>query len=340
MHLWDRFVMAASMRVSISTQLSHLFLWHMAIGHALGNLLAKTQNHLQKGRGIPTLRKGLPFTYIVLGLCFWAWEVVSRKTLLIHREDNPLEGSEVLFCQTLGAAFYGGKCTSALFMAPVGHLELVNLAFQTPSQQLFGEDVCNKHHTHTHARTPPHTPPHSFSNPLWFFGCTRVGQRRLCSEPNSSLLYGLGTLIFGAFTSSDDQLGKKKLPGQCCPRPQLPGWVPCGEPFTLSMKCDHLCLLWCLGWFELQCSVSNPQSRENRTSIIKALSVERSGLGLAFLAIKNSAGRSRIKEALLNIACASFSGRRSRVHVCMCMCVREYVYTHTYFFLWSLLFLS
>lgn len=78
--------------------------------------------------------------------------------MLIHREDNPLEGSEVLFCQTLGAAFYGGKCTSALFMAPVGHLELVNLAFQTPSQQLFGEDVCNKHHTHTHTRAPPHTP--------------------------------------------------------------------------------------------------------------------------------------------------------------------------------------
>lgn len=49
----------------------------------------------------------------------------------------PALKSQLLSWQTLGGSVYGRKHTSALSMASVGHLEPVNLAFQTPSQELF-----------------------------------------------------------------------------------------------------------------------------------------------------------------------------------------------------------
>ena len=49
--------------------------------------------------------------------------------------------------------------TSVLSMASVGHLELVNLDFQTPSQDYLGEknaiSISHRETQHTHAHTPP-----------------------------------------------------------------------------------------------------------------------------------------------------------------------------------------
>lgn len=60
-------MMAAAMHVSHCTQGSIPCLQkHMALGHALGNLLAKMQNHLQKGRGDPYFNEEVPHMYIVL----------------------------------------------------------------------------------------------------------------------------------------------------------------------------------------------------------------------------------------------------------------------------------
>lgn len=67
----------------------------------------------------------------------------------------------------------------ALSMVSAGHLEPVNLAFQTPSQVLFwaknSVSMCKCTHTHRHNL--------SISNPLRFTGCTKNGQWRIVSEP-------------------------------------------------------------------------------------------------------------------------------------------------------------
>ena len=167
--------------------------------------------------------------------------LLRTQKLTCFLEDS---GPRILFWDSHECSFHG-LCGSSWVSL---------LSFSTPFiAVIWRKCVMSITHTHTHTHTHPS---HSFSNPLWSLVCARPGQWKIFAESNRSLFYGYGTFnLRRAFTSSDGHLGKKKLPGQRCPQPPLPEWVPCGEPFTLRKKCDHLLLTVVFGviWIVMQC---------------------------------------------------------------------------------------
>lgn len=158
MHTWDKLVLAASRRVSVSTGSPTCSQQHRATHHALGNLLAKMQNHLQKGRGIPALPKGPPFSSCVssLGLCFWTWEVSYRGNMVDSQGIILLRTQKLTcFLEDPGARILFWDLHKCSFHGLCGSSWVNLLSFSTPFiAVIWRKCVMSIIHTHTHIHTP------------------------------------------------------------------------------------------------------------------------------------------------------------------------------------------